>query len=305
MKPELPFSLEDLYRAENFLGQGEVEAALPLLRELRDDAEAYIAVACPTSDEVQWFSFSDAFERLAYRRVERDPRRLEQAPLPFDRLYSDLGFAYIRLEEWALARDALMQAVRWDPMNCSYRLDLAEVFHILGDVREWASLSHSVLDRASDPRSAGRAYANLGQLFCDEGNAKAAAGCLSRARALAPRERRVDALADRAGALFGGVEVSDEDAAAELENQGVPASLNAEIAICLIMCATDASRAGDADEATRLTIRARDLVGADAAAALIRLVRESDAELAAEREGARDANGGAAAPADPKEGTDA
>ena len=41
------------------------------------------------------------------------------------------------------------------------------------------------------------------------------------------------------------------------------------------------------------------------AAALIRLVRESDAELAAEREGARDANGGAAAPADPKEGTDA
>ena len=48
------------------------------------------------------------------------------------------------------------------------------------------------------------------------------------------------------------------------------------------MCATDAASDGDKQEATRLTVRARDLVGEEACAAIIKLVRESDAELNAE-----------------------
>ena len=61
-----------------------------------------------------------------------------------------------------------------------------------------------------------------------------------------------------------------------------------EIAICLIMCATDAASDGDKQEATRLTVRARDLVGEEACAAIIKLVRESDAELNAERKAKRE-----------------
>ena len=43
------------------------------------------------------------------------------------------------------------------------------------------------------------------------------------------------------------------------------------------MCATDAANAGMRELATTLTIRARDLVGAPAAAALIELIHEADA----------------------------
>ena len=68
-------------------------------------------------------------------------------------------------------------------------------------------------------------------------------------------------------------------------------SPSAEIAICLIMCATDAASDGDKQEATRLTVRARDLVGEEACAAIIKLVRESDAELNAERKAKREAAG--------------
>ena len=60
-----------------------------------------------------------------------------------------------------------MRAVRWDPMNCNYRLDLAELFRALEDKQEWASLSFSVLERASDGKCAARAYANLGQYFLE------------------------------------------------------------------------------------------------------------------------------------------
>ena len=51
------------------------------------------------------------------------------------------------------------------------------------------------------------------------------------------------------------------------------------------MCATDAADEGDRNEATRLTLLARDLVGAPACEALLRLIRESDAELSNERGG--------------------
>lgn len=303
---ELPFDLQDLYVAENYLGQGDAEGALPLLLDLRDAAEGYIERACKTTEHAQFFSFEDAFERLAYRRVENDPRELHQVPLPFDRLYADLGFCYIRLQEHALARDALMQAVRWNPMNCNYRLDLAELFRLLGNTQEWASLSHSVLDRAADSRSIGRAYANLGQFFYDEGDIAAASGCDRLARGRAADDRRSKQLAARLAEEHPeAAELTDDEVLAELERQGVPTAPNAEVAICLIMCATDAAASGDTNTATHLTIRARDLVGADAAKALIQLVRESDAELAAERDAVRDARADASRDAASTEGDEA
>lgn len=294
---DLPFSPDDLAHAENFLAQGDTDRALPYLQDLRDAAEDYIAVACPTTDDTQYFSFADEFSWLAYRRVENDPRRLVPAPLPFDHLYADLGYAYIRQNEYTLARDALMQAVRWDPMNCAHRLNLAEVFHALGNAQEWAALSHSVLERASDPVSAARAYANLGCFFLDEdANIGAAAGCAREALRLAEHDALAEHLAERVVIEHPeAAELSDAEARGALEAAGVPAEPNAEMAICLIMCATDAAAQGKTDEATRFTIRARDLVGAPAAKALIQLVREADAELKAERAGAAaDAEGGSA-----------
>ena len=310
---DMPFDPVDLERAERFLAAGELETAVPLLEELASAVDDCAQESCQATDRIQWFSFADAFERLAYRRVERDPRALEQAPLPFDRVYADLAFGYIRLQRWEAARDALMQAVRWNPMNCDYRLDLAEVFLALGDTREWAALSHSVLDRASDSRSLARAYANLGRYFLDmaDGSADgdpteaspagdaaeekgsdaerasallAASACERLASRLAADDPRVGKLSARMEEEHPALaDESDEAALRALERQGVSANPNAEIAICLLMCASDAASAGDRDQAARYTLRARDLIGQEACAALIQLIHESDAELAREK----------------------
>ena len=298
---DLTVSLHDLQRAENFLAQGDLETALSMLLSMRDAAEEYIEASCQTTDDTQYFSFADAFERLCYRRVERDPRSLVQVEFPFDHLYSDLAFAYIRQQEYTMARDALMQAVRWNPMNCNYRLDLAELFRVLGNKQEWAALSVSVLERASDPVSAGRAYANLGQFFLDEDNTDAAVACVRLASTLAAGDQRTTRLVDRlAEEDPAWEELAEDRATGALSDQGVPTSPNAEVAICLLMCASDAAKAGDRDEATRLTVRARDLIGDQAAKALIQLIHESDAELAAERAAASEttADAGDVAPAD-------
>lgn len=281
---ELTVTESDIAYAESYLAAGDLSTAAPMIERLVEQVEEYIDAECQATDAVQYFSFADAFERLAYRRVERDPRELVQVSAPFDRLYSALAFVYIGTEDYVSARNALTQAVRWNPMNCSYRLDLAELYRALGNIQEWAALSHSVVERASDARSAARAYANLGEFFLESHNALAATGCMRLAQKLAPADRRVQALvgrmtAERAEAQ----EATDEEALGELATQGVETSPSAEVAICLLMCASDAAAAGDRNEATQLTVRARGLIGDEACRTLVKLIRESDAELAEER----------------------
>lgn len=284
---EIPISLQDIEYAETYLAAGDLSAAQQMLARYIELAEEYIAEYCESTDKVQYFSFADPFERLCYRRVERDPRQLVQVDVPFDRLYSDMAFVYIREQDYEGARDALIQAVRWNPMNCNYRLDLAELFRALGDVQEWAALSNSVLERASDGRVAARAYANLGQLFLDQGNPSAASACARLAQRLAPTDPRTGKLMDRmAKEQPGAAQETDDHVMGELSLQGIPTSPSAEVAVCLLMCATDAASAGDTNAATDYTVRANGLIGKEACAALIKLIRESDEELAAEKDSA-------------------
>ncbi|AEB06760.1 tetratricopeptide domain protein [Coriobacterium glomerans PW2] len=278
---EAPIKRDEVEHAEAFLAQGELDRAEQLLCPMRIAIEDFAETDLHPDDHIQYFSFESAFERLAYRRVEQDPRQLVQMDAPIDRVYADLAFIFIRREDWQRARDALMQAIRWDPMKASYRLDLAEIHRISGERRQWAQLSYSVLERASDPGSLARAYSNLGRLFFEDGKIEAAVACARLASGFSAEEQRtirlmaaIEQRHPEAG------DMADEIVMAALEAEGVPTGANAEIAICLLMCAADSADAGDANEATRLTIRARDLVGESAAKALIGLIRDSDAELA-------------------------
>ncbi|WP_455138632.1 hypothetical protein [Thermophilibacter sp.] len=274
---------EELERAEGLLLQGEDETAERLLSRLADDAEAYVDANCPTTDELQWFSFPTLFERLAYRRVERDPRELRDVGEPLGRLYADLGLARAHLEDYAGAAAALRAAVRWDPMDCAARLNLADLYRLDGNVQEYLALTYSVFERASDARHLARAFVNFAGWLAGEGKPRTAAAALRAARNLDVRDAALAAALDQAaGTDRDPDQVSDSEASELLAAEGLPDGANAEIAVCLLMCATDAVAAGARDEAATLTLRARDLVGEPAARALLELIRESDEDLAAE-----------------------
>ena len=276
---ETPISEQDIEYAETYLATGDISTASQMLERYLELAEEYIAEECQATDEVQYFSFQDSFERLCYARVEHDPRRIVAVPAPFDRLYSDVAYVCIQQQDYERARDALVQAVRWNPMNCKYRLDLAEIFRALGDIQEWAALSNSVLERASDGRVAARAYSNLGQLFIDQDNAVAASGCARLAVRLAPADARTVALMDRLAKEHPEVaKDSDDQVLGELSIQGIPTSPSADVAICLLICASDAAAAGDRAQAAEYTARANGLIGKEACSALIKMIREADNE---------------------------
>lgn len=276
---ETPISEQDIEYAETYLAAGDISTASQMLERYLELAEEYIAEECQATDEVQYFSFQDSFERLCYARVEHDPRRIVAVPASFDRLYSDVAYVCIQQQDYERARDALVQAVRWNPMNCKYRLDLAEIFRALGDIQEWAALSNSVLERASDGRVAARAYSNLGQLFIDQDNAVAASGCARLAVRLAPADARTVALMDRLAKEHPEVaKDSDDHVMGELSIQGIPTSPSADVAICLLICASNAAAVGDRAQAAEYTARANGLIGKEACSALIKMIREADNE---------------------------
>ena len=274
---------DELVRAEGLIMNDQAEAATELLGRLAEDAEEYVGRNCPTTDELQWFSFPTMFERLAYRRVEKDPRELRDVGEPLDRLYADLALALVHEGDYAQATEALKQAVRWNPMDCGHRLDLAELFRTNGDMNEYLSLTHSVFERASDVRHIVRAFCNFARYFLSTGQQREAAAALRCARRMDSPDSTLEALLDQAHGTSADPDgITDAEASEVLGEQGLPDGANAEIAVTLLMCATDAAREGDAPLATNLTVRARDLVGAPAVKALRELIRDADRDLACE-----------------------
>lgn len=270
---------DELDAAEGLIAGGQADLAVELLERLAADAEEYVDRNCPTTDEVQWFSFPTIFERLCYRRVEKDPRELRDVGEPLDRLYADLAFALVNEGDYAAATEALRQAVRWNPMGCGYRLDLAELYRTNGDVDEYLALTFSVFERASDVRHLVRAFCNFARHFMDTGADSAAAAALRCARRLDWPDVVLEDLLERAkGARADPDSLSDEQAGSVLAENGLPDGANAEVALCMLMCATDSAASGDRTLATALTVRARDLVGAPAVKALLELIRSTDVE---------------------------
>ena len=269
---------DELERAEGLMLQGQPERAAELLARLAEDAEEYVDKNCPTTDEVQWFSFPTLFERLAYRRVEKDPRELRDVGEALDRLYGDLALSNVHAGDYDAAMSALKSAIRWNPMDCGSRLNLADLYRVAGDMQEYLALTYSVFERASDARHLARAFVNFSGWFQASEKPRTAAAALRAARALDVRDSSVDAALDQAAGTERDPDlVSDDEVEALLAEEGLPDGANADIAVCLLMCASDAAAAGARDVAANLTLRARDLVGEAAAKALLELIRESDA----------------------------
>ena len=272
---------EEIERAEGLLLQDQAEQAEELLARLADDAEAYVDANCPTTDELQWFAFPTLFDRLAYRRVERDPRELRDVGEPLARLYAYLALARVRAEDYEGASAALRAAIRWNPMDCASRLNLADLCRISGDTQEYLALTYSVFERASEAGHLARAFVNFAGWFQASEKDRVAAAALHAARNLDVRDGVLAAALEQAAGTDRDPDlVTDAEATELLAGEGLPDGANAEIAVCLLMCAGDAAAAGASDVAVNLTLRARDLVGEAAATALLDLIRETDEEAA-------------------------
>jgi tetratricopeptide (TPR) repeat protein len=271
------FTLNQLQTVEGYLAQDQVGDILPALEGLVHDMEVYIDEECAVTDEVQYFSFASAFQKLTYRRVEKDPRKLVDAPAPFDRAYADYAFALVRMNDLEAAAEALKQAVRWNPMNCAHRLDLAAVLAQAGDYEEHLKLSYSVFARAASSAHLVRAYLNFEDYFERCQQFETAAACVKCALRLLPQDKKAVSAASKL-ALEHQCDPNaqaDELTSSLLAEQGIPEGANVEVVLSALLLADISAAQGDMATCQDMACVAVDLVGQQKATALAELVRES------------------------------
>lgn len=274
------FTDEQLSAAEGFLANDQIAEISPVLEGMVSDMEAYIDENCAATDEVQYFSFASAFEKLTYRRVEDDPRELRDAPAQFDRAYADYAFALIREHDLEKAAEELKQSVRWNPMECSHRLDLAAVEAGLGNAEESLKLSYSVFARASRPSHLAHAYLNFCDYFTQAGQHETAAACAKCALRMAPQDKRANNAAATLALDYqcDPRQQADELTESLLAAQGIPDGANVEVVLSALLLADISAARGDMDTCRDMVQTAVGLVGQEKARALAQIVRDEGEE---------------------------
>lgn len=272
-----PITADAIQTVESYLACGQVAEAQPLVAELVASMEAYIDENCVTTDEVQYFSFASQFQKIAYQRVENDPRTLVAAPAAFDRVYADYAFCLLSLNDPEAAAEALKKAVRWNPMECAHRLDLAAVLNSLGDDDEYLKLSYSVFARASKSAHLVRAFLNFSQAFESAGEWEAAAACAKAAWRMNDSDARVVEVCERLavqGECGDPRKMPDDRCSEVLDEQGLPDGANVVVVLSALLLAEILSAGEDEDAAAEMTWIAIDLAGQENAKALAQIVRE-------------------------------
>ncbi len=274
------FTTEQLERAESYLADAKYDYILPAFEGLVADMETYIDENCPTTDAVQWFSFDTPFELLTYRRVENDPRELKAAERPFARAYADLAFCQISLGNYEDAAENLKKAVRWNPMNCSYRLNLAGVMQRLGDYEEHLRMTFSVFARASHSAHLVRAYANFTDYFMNCEQYETAAACAKAGLRLSAHDKH---LLEKAATLrdehqCDPLAQADELTESLLDEQGIPEGANVEVVLSALLLADISGARHDMQTCADMAQIAVDLVGQERATALAHMVSDAAQE---------------------------
>ena len=281
------FNMEQLERCEAYLADEKYEQIAPAFEGMVADMETYIDENCVTTPEVQWFSFESPFELLAYQRVEKDPRQIKLAERPFDRAYADLAFCYLNAEDYERAANCLKQAVRWNPMNCAHRLNLAGVLMRSGDMEEALRLSYSVFARASKSMHLVRAYNNFAQYFVNCEQYETAAACVKCALHLNPADKHACEMAKtlRDEHQCDPHAQADELTTSLLDEQGIPEGANVEVVLSALLLADIAGARDDMQTCADMAQVAVDLVGREKAQALSKIVADAAGDAYPEEQG--------------------
>ncbi|MBM7000515.1 hypothetical protein I3I95_10390 [bacterium] len=282
------FTDEQLDRAEAYLAAEKYDEIRPALEGLVADAQTYIDETYEPDDKTQWFSFANQFELLTYKRVEQDPRELKPAARPFDRAFADLAFCEMQMEDFEPAAEHLKQAVRWNPMNCAHRLNLAVALGNCGDLEESLRMTYSVFARASHSSHLVRAYTNFADYFVRCEQYETAAACVKCGLRMHPDDHRLNNMATELALKHqtNPNEQTDELTESLLDAQGIPQTANVEVVLSALLLADIAAAREDMQTCQDMAQVAVDLVGQERATALAQMVREAGEDAYPEEGGA-------------------
>lgn len=137
-----------------------IELIEPLIKKLegtfKDDAVS------------EYHCFENFFEELLYKYYTKPEKELRQAQFPLAKVYMMYGSLLIDVNRWEDARNALAEAIHWNPVSARIIFEYSETFKHTGELEKYFQIIIDTFKYCYEPVTLARAYRNLGWYFIEK-----------------------------------------------------------------------------------------------------------------------------------------
>lgn len=127
--------------------------------------------------ENEYRDFTGPIEEIIYKHLFNSKKLIRYAPEPYTRLYLTYGSLMFDLKEFSKAKESLLKARRWNPINSDIIFELAEINKALGNLPEFLKLTKEAFKTSYKSKQVARCYRNLGRYFIEKELYKPATIC--------------------------------------------------------------------------------------------------------------------------------
>lgn len=267
--------IESIREAQALHKQSGVQAASALLEQYVQEIQAAQNTQYITSEQEQYFCFTTTLDNLIYKASERDPRIIHVLEDSFDKVYAYLAACYKEMGQLDAAAQAMAQAVRWNPVRCEYRLQLAELSKQQGDLSSALSLAHSVFARSVYPEEHLEAYLFFIEFFLQQQQLSTAAALVYVASLYRCPSEKLDEFSRVLIQAGSDPYALDEELVEQLlDAQDIPDGPSIELMISLLVYADECLKAGEDTQAQDYRAIVERFLGEKKTADLAAIIRE-------------------------------
>lgn len=161
-------SVDDIVKnAQELIVLGKLDVADELLTDtirIMDTTDI-----CPKDTEtIEYKSFFKPIEEVLYHHLFKPAKEVELTSDDYSSLYRTYGRLLLEKEDFDKAKDNLIKAIKWNPMNITAKFEYAESYRNLGNMEMFAAINAEILKYAYHVRALSRAYSNLALYFFEE-----------------------------------------------------------------------------------------------------------------------------------------
>lgn len=125
--------------------------------------------------EGKWFSFNHILETYYYVCFMKDASPLQYTEYNISAFYRLYGFSLMKLTRYEKAKDAYLQAVKWNPVDLDSYVQMAELYKQMKDLEGVKKVTMKFYDFCCTRETMARFYRNMGYYYLEKNELETAA----------------------------------------------------------------------------------------------------------------------------------
>ena len=116
----------------------------------------------------EYHSFDNFFEEILYKYYNEPKKDVRHAQMPLATVYTQYGSLLIDVGRWEDARNALQEALHWNPASAEIIFEYSETYKHTGELDLYFKFARDAFKYCYTPETLARAYRNLGWYFIEK-----------------------------------------------------------------------------------------------------------------------------------------